>query len=403
MNRKNVLSSISSRVGSKKRELNITWPKIILFITLFATVIGALVSTKTLVAVNKNIATAKEAARPANVKIVKITTPNCSDCFNVDSAINDFKKQNVKVEEEKTLNFDSPEASVSIKEFAIKRVPTYIVSGEVIKSNLEGFVKNNGEVKNNQFIFTKVTPVFIDTDSKQEIGKVTATLLTDPSCSQCIDPKLTVESFKKSGVKITDQKEVPWNSLEGQRIIAQYKITKLPTFLLSSDIDLYDNVKSSWTNIGTVEQDKTYVARNLFLPYRDLEKGQILGLVDLIYLTDSSCSECYKADTVQKPILKQGYGVGIRSERSVDISSGKGQSLVSQYKITKVPTILLSAEADQYANLKNVWKNVGTVESNGWYVFREMQQLQRAVYKDLTTNQVVGKAQPPATSSATQK
>lgn len=403
MKRENVLSSIGSRVGSKKRELNITWPKIILFITLFATVIGALVSTKTLVAVNKNIATAKEAARPANVKIVKITTSNCSDCFNVDAAVADFKRQNVKVEEEKTLNFDSPEANASIKEFAIKKVPTYIVSGEVTKSNLEGFVKNNGEVKNNQFIFTKVTPIFIDTDSKKGIGKVTATLLTDPSCAQCIDPKLTVESFKKSGVKITDQKEVPWNSPEGQRIIAQYKITKLPTFLLSSDIDFYDNVKSNWAKIGTVEQDKTYVARNLFLPYRDLEKNQILGLVDLIYLTDSSCGDCYKAEEVQKPILKQGYGVGIRSERFVDMSSGEGQELISQYKITKVPTILLSPEADQYANLKNVWKSVGTVESDGWYVFREMQQLNGAVYKDLTTNQVVGKAQPAATSSATQK
>lgn len=403
MNRKNVLSSIGSRVGSRRKELNITWPKIILFITLFATVIGALVSTKTLVAVNKNIATAKEAARPANVKILKITTPNCPDCFSVDTAISDFKKQNVKVEEEKILTFDSPEASASVKELGIKRVPTYIVSGEVAKNNLEGFVKNNGEIKNNKFVFTKVTPVFIDTESKQAVGKVIATIITDVSCTQCIDPKLTIDSFKKAGVKITETNEIAWSSYEGQRLINQYKITKVPTFLLSSDIDFYDNVKSNWKNIGTVEQDKTYIARNLFLPYRDLEKGQILGLVDLIYLTDSSCSDCYKADAVQKPILKQGYGVGIRSERTVDVSSGEGQNLISQYKITKVPTILLSPESDQYTNLKNVWKNVGTVESDGWYVFREMQQLRGVVYKDLATNQIVGKAQPTATSSATQQ
>lgn len=386
MKRKDVVSSIGA--------LNITWPKVILFITLAATVIGALVSTKTLVAVNKNIAAAKEAARPANVKIIKIATPNCQDCFNIDAAISDFKKQNVKVEEEKSFNFDSLEASTSIKQFAIKRVPTYIVSGEVTKNNLEGFVKNNGEIKDNNFVFTKVTPIFIDAENKQEMGKVTATIISDPSCSQCIDPKLTIASFKKAGVKITDQREAIWSSYEGQQIISQYKITKLPTFILSSDIDLYNNVKSNWANIGTVETDKTYVARNLFLPYRDLEKGQILGLVDLIYLTDSSCADCYKAVDVQKPILKQGYGVGIRLERNVDVSSGEGQGLVSKYKITKVPTILISAEADQYANLKNVWKNVGTVESDGWYVFREMQQLRGVVYKDLTTNQVVGKIQP---------
>ncbi|KKQ78467.1 MAG: hypothetical protein UT01_C0069G0005 [Candidatus Daviesbacteria bacterium GW2011_GWA1_38_7] len=349
MNRKDVVSSIVS---------NITWSKIILIVTLAATVIGALVSTKILVAVNKNISAAKEAARPANVRIIKITTPNCQDCFNVDTAVNDFKKQNVKVEEEKTLTFDSPEASASIKEFAIKRVPAYIVSGEVSKNNLEGFVKNK------------------------------------------------IDSFKKAGVKITDTNEVVWNSFKGQKLINQYKITKVPTFILSSDIDFYDNVKSSWTNLGTVEQDKTYVARNLFLPYRDLEKNQILGLVDLIYLTDSSCSECYKADAVQKPILKQGYGVGIRSERTVDVSSGEGQGLISKYKITKVPTILTSPESDQYTNLKNVWKNVGTVELDGWYVFREMQQLRGVIYKDLTTSQIVGKVQsaiPSATPSETKQ
>lgn len=384
MKRKDVVSGI--------RSLNITWPKIILAVTLAATVIGALVSTKTLVAINKNIASAKESARPANVKIVKISVPSCQDCFNVDIAVNDFKKQNVKVEEEKTLTFDSPEASASIKQFAIKRVPTYIISGEVTKNNLEGFVKNNGEVKDNTFIFTKVTPIFIDTENKKERGKVTATIISDPLCSQCIDPKLTIESFKKAGVKVTNQRELIWNSYEGQQVISQYKITKLPTFILSSDVDLYDNVESNWANIGTVETDKTYVARNLFLPYRDLEKGQILGLVDLIYLTDSSCTDCYKAVDVQKPILKQGYGVGIRSERTVDVASAEGQNLISKYKITKIPTILLSTEADQYANLKSVWKNVGTVEADGWYVFREMQQLRGVVYKDLTTNQIVGKA-----------
>lgn len=404
MNRKDVVSSIGA--------LNITWPKIILAVTLVATIIGALVSTKTLVAINKNIAAAKEAARPASVKIIKISVPNCQDCFNVELAVSDFKKQNVKVEEEKTLTFDSPKASASvaeqeaerlIKQFSIKRVPTYVVSGEVTKNNLEGFVKNNGEIKGNNFVFTKVTPIFIDTQKLQEMGKVTATIVSDPACLQCIDPKLTIESFKKAGVKITNQKEIVWNSFEGQQIISQYKITKLPTFILSSDIDLYDGVKSNWINIGTVETDKTYVVRNLFLPYRDLEKGQILGLVDLIYLTDSSCTDCYKASDVQKPILTQGYGVALTSQRTVDISSGEGQSLVSKYKITKVPTILLSPEAGQYANLKNVWKNVGTVETDGWYVFREMQQLQGVIYKDLTTNQIVGKAVASPTPSGAQQ
>lgn len=369
--------------------IKVPGPKIFLTVALVAAVAGVLFSTKTLAVINKNIATAKEAARPANIKIVKITTPDCQDCFNVDDAVAGFKKLNITVEEEKILPVDSEEADASIKQFGIKKVPTYLVTGEITKNSLENFVKSNGEIKDNTFIFTKLSPVFIDTETGQEMGRVTVTLITDSSCSQCLDPKLIVENFKKAGVKVKDLKEFAWNSLNGQKAINQYKITKIPTFIFSPEFDLYDTVKTNWVNFGTVEQDKTYVARNLALPYRDLGKGQITGLVDLIYLTDSSCTDCYKVQDVQKPILTGGYGVALRSERIVDVASPKGRSLISRYAITKVPTILLSPEADQYSNLKNVWKSIGVVGPDGWYVFTGFDQLGNITYKNLTNNQVI--------------
>ena len=91
---KKVVLSIASWAGTKREKLNISWPKIILAIALFATAAGALFSTKTLTDVNKNIALAKEAARPANVKIIKITDSTCQDCFYVDTAFTYFYKQN---------------------------------------------------------------------------------------------------------------------------------------------------------------------------------------------------------------------------------------------------------------------------------------------------------------------
>ena len=100
MNWKSVLSGIGYRVESRKEDSNIPWTKIILIVAVLATVIGALAATKTLVTVNKNIAAAEEEARPANVSVIKIVTPDCQDCFNVDLAVDAFKKQNVKVEDE---------------------------------------------------------------------------------------------------------------------------------------------------------------------------------------------------------------------------------------------------------------------------------------------------------------
>jgi len=43
------------------------------------------------------------------------------------------------------------------------------------------------------------------------------------------------------------------------------------------------------------------------------------------------------------------------------------------------------------------------VESDGWYIFREMQQLQGVIYKDLATNQIVGKAVATTVPSETNK
>lgn len=372
--------------------VTLPWQKIFLGVALVATVAGALFATKTLAGVEKNIATAKEAARPANVTLTKITAVACTDCFNLETAIADFKKQNVSVGEEKAVPFDSPEGESLVKQFGVKRVPTYIATGEVGKNNLESFTKTNGEIKDSVFVFTKVSPIFIDAETKKEMGKVVATLLTDPTCTQCINLNLTIDVYKKAGIKVTDSKKVTWNSSEGQRIINQYKITKVPTFLLSSDVDFYDSVKASWARIGTVEKDKTYVARNLILPYRDLEKGQLIGLVDAIYLADSTCSDCYKPETAQKNILTQGFGVGLKSERKVDIASAEGKVLVAKYKITKVPTMLLSPDVDQYVQLKSIWTSVGTVESDGWYVFREMQRLGDVTYKDLSTNNIISPA-----------
>lgn len=383
----------------KGRSIDIPWLKVFLIVALVSTSIGSISATRILATTEKKIADAKEMARPAKIQLTKINASGCQDCFNLDDAVAMFKKQNITVESEKSLTSDSPDAEKLIKDLGIKRLPTYLVTGEVSKKSLEGFVKSNGEMKNNTFVFTGVQPLFIDTESKREVGQVSVTYLTDPACPQCINPKLTVEAYKKAGIKITNERDVPWNSTEGQKIVNQYKITKLPTFLLSSDIDVYPSVKSNWNNLGSVESDGVYVARQLFLPYRDLSKGQVVGLVDVLYMSDSSCPDCYKPQEVHKNILTQGFGVGIRSERTVDANSTDGRTLVSKYAIKQVPTLLLSPEVGEYSNIKQVWPQVGTTESDGWYVFRKVSTLGNLIYKDLEKNEIV-RPQTQAPSAA---
>lgn len=382
----------------KKVVINIPWPKVFLAFAVISTVTGSLFATKTLSSVEEKIAAAKEEARPATIQLTKITTPGCSQCFNLENALQTLKKQNVTMSEEKTVTFDSSEGQALVQQFGINRVPTYILKGEVRKKSLEGIMKANGEIKSDTFVFTKVAPIFIDPVTKKEKGWVTVTYLTDSSCPQCGDLTLGIEGYKRIGVKITDEHAFEWNSPQGQQVISQYHVTKVPTFLFSQDIDFYEGVKTIWQRLGSVEQDGTHIARTMLPPYRDLEKGHIVGLVDMIYLVDANCVECYKPQEVLRNILVQGYRVGIRSERTVDIMSVEGQALKNGYRISKLPTILISPEVDEYAQLKNVWNSVGSVETDGWYVFREMARMGAITYKDLNTNQVIQGGQSPSPS-----
>ena len=77
----------------------------------------------------------------------------------------------------------------------------------------------------------------------------------------------------------------------------------------------------------------------------------------------------------------------MNSEKTVDIASDEGKALIKKYSIKSVPTIILSKDADAYPALKQIWQQVGSVEEDGNYVFREVTQM--GSYKDLTTGDVV--------------
>ena len=62
----------------------------------------------------------------------------------------------------------------------------------------------------------------------------------------------------------------------------------------------------------------------------------------------------------------------IRGERTVDVSSAEGRSLMRTYSITAVPTVILSKDAVAYDALMRAWASVGTVEKDGSLVFRDL-------------------------------
>lgn len=380
----------------KKKELSKAFYTKIIMVFGIALVLFGLYSliqtSSTSKIVDQKIIEAKEAARPAEIQMAIIQNPNCDDCFDIAPLVDSIRKLNVNITKEENLNLDSARAKELIDEYNIEKIPAVLLFGEINKTRIRDM-----DQRDNALVFIQLTPPYTNAKSNLVMGRVSSILLKDSSCNKCTDLSPFLDQLKQSGIKMVSERDVDGNSKEGKQLIERYSIEMLPTLILSDDLDVYSSdIVNSLNQIGSVEADGKYVTRLKVPPYLNLTTNSVVGLVTMTILTDESCNECYDGSTFHKPIL-QRLGVFIEEEKNVDISSQEGQALIEKYSIKKVPVLILEGDVEVYTVLVGAWTNVGTVESDGAYVFRKTELAQQP-YKDLTTNEVVN---PPIAQQTT--
>ncbi len=331
----------------------------------------------------QKLSEAKEAARPAEMQLITIKDAGCEDCFDILPIINSVKKANVNITKELNLEFDSDNAKQIIDQYDIKKIPTILLTGEIDKTKIGDLEERNGAL-----IFTKLSPPYIDAESNKVVGRVSSVIIKDSSCDKCVDLDLLLEQIKKIGVTIVSERILEKGSEKGKELISKYSIERLPTLILSKDLGAYgSDIIRAMNQIGSVEEDGSYITREISPPYFDLSKNRVIGLVSMTVLADDGCDECYNASKFHEPIL-QGLGVILEDKKSIDVLSPEGKALIETYKIEKVPTMILKGDMGEYPRLVSAWKGVGTVESDGAYVFRKVEIAQQK-YKDLSTNKII--------------
>lgn len=216
-----------------------------------------------------------------------------------------------------------------------------------------------------------------------EITKIVA-----QNCSGCFDISSVENAISQLNVKASE-KTLDYASAEAKQLISKYSIKKIPTMLITGEVEKAGI--SFWSRVGTTESDGTLVLR-FGTPYIDPLTGMEIGKAELVNIVDKTCGSCYNV-SVQENILKDGFGFVFSSIKTYDINSTEGTKLISLYNITKVPTILISPDAKYYEGLQQIWKQVGSIEKDGWYVFREMKALAGnmdvVTYRDLPLNRTV--------------
>ena len=322
----------------------------------------------------------KELNKPANLKIISIVNSNCEDCFSTSEALTEIKSQNANITEEKTIEFNSEEARALMNKYNINKIPTIIVTGEINKISV------SLEKTDDALVLTQIDPPYTTVNGDIK-GLVSAVILKDSNCKECSDTSL--ESIEKI-IKVINKTTIEISSAEGQEYKTKYNITKLPTMIFSKELWDYDyayDINQNWVKIGTIEKDGSYVARIVSPPYKDLEENKIVGLTDIILLSDKTCATCYNV-SINLDILEK-YGLVFGSEKTIDVSSNEGKDLIAKYNINLVPAFILSKDASVYTALMQIWAQIGTTETDESYVFRAAEEM--GVYKNLKTNETTTK------------
>ena len=209
-------------------------------------------------------------------------------------------------------------------------------------------------------------------------------MITDQTCKDCFDLTSVINNLKKENIKITSEKNIDSTGDEGKQLIAKFAIKKLPAFLLKGELKKNSILSQFFSKTGDIN-DGTFVFRQVGGPYVSTENGKVKGRINLILITDITCSDCYDV-TNHETILKQ-FGMQPKVS-ALDIKSAAGIVLKNKYGIKMAPTFVMTGDVNEYPGLKSAWPEVGMIAYDGAYVFTKGVPFM-GVYKNLTTNKVV--------------
>lgn len=217
-------------------------------------------------------------------------------------------------------------------------------------------------------------------------AQLSYTIVTSKSCGdKCWDTGLFFEVLQQGGVKEKGRNTVYIEDSKGKDLVQKFKITQVPTILVTGDLDKDEQLKGFFAALGETI-DKTFVLRQIIPPYIDTASGQLKGEVAVTFITDNSCKECYDVKLHETSLAN--FGLPSTNYKTVDISSEEGKALIKKYNITKVPTIVISGQPDEFQSLKSVWATVGEIASDGSYIFTNLNEMGGSYY-DLSQDKVI--------------
>lgn len=230
--------------------------------------------------VRAQIAEAEETARPADISIILVTDPSCTDCFDAGVLADHVASGPINITERTEIDHRT-DAGIALKEkYGLTRIPALILSGETDKKNAASFLAGITETVAGSELWVDIPPIYMDLESGYTLGRVSLTLLDDESCDECYDPAIHRGILENNfGLTITDVKTVDVSDSEGRGLVSKYGIQKVPTAIISSDATVYRDFTLAFPRVGDVTDDGSFVFRKISIfgkPYLDLTTGTVV-------------------------------------------------------------------------------------------------------------------------------
>ncbi|MEM4389449.1 MAG: hypothetical protein QXG98_02195 [Candidatus Micrarchaeia archaeon] len=342
--------------------------------------------------IGENVAHIENASGQAlsrSVTITFITDPACQGCDSAVRVATQLARQadslGIILQRENRVAFDSPEGRALIQKYNIARIPTILLSHEAGSSQqLQNAWRAVGSIEpDGTFVLRNLQPPYRETASGRIVGVVRLIELVAPACQECFPIASVSAAFKNLGIFLASQSSIELGTPAASALIQKYNITKAPTVILEGDVRAYAGIQSALRRVGSIEADGSYVLRAPPPPFIELESNRTVGLINITHLIDPACVGCY--DTSVHTDYLAANGVRIANQSFVEINSTQGAELAHRYNITLVPTILASPDIVFYATSGlEPYLAQGSIEADGWFVFRNLQIIPNATYRNLS-------------------
>ncbi len=309
------------------------------------------------------------------IKIIKLIKPDCRECSSLDFLVEAIKTEfDLNVLEVKEVDSNSEEGQNLIKMHEIKKLPSLIVNGEFQGTELQQLWPNIGKEKNGVLILTYIEPPYFSLEENRVVGLINFLLIEDSSCNECEDLSLFIDYIKDLNVFIDQNKTLEYTSPEAQKLIDYYFISSIPAVILTGDVLEYEYFYYIWIQGGGYDEENALIYEEA-VPFVDLDSGEIKGLVKITRLVDENCFDCIDSNVLVELLISQ-MRLKVIEDKTLNVSSFEGQKLIEKYSITKIPTIIVSQEAELYNEFLYAWDSAGTQEEDGNFVFRNFELIE---------------------------